>query len=108
LGKYFNPKHIKTIKAQSSGYINYLSTKTIGLISFKLGAGRLHKEDAIDYHAGIYLNKIKGEFVKKNDTIATLYSTNNINSSIVKEFVNNVLISQKPIQTKPIILKVIK
>ena len=40
-----------------------------------LGAGRNTMEDAIDYGAGIWLNKKSGDAVKKGDVIATLYAS---------------------------------
>ncbi|MDR1235194.1 MAG: thymidine phosphorylase [Mycoplasmataceae bacterium] len=107
-GKYFNPRHIKIIKAPKSGYVDYRSTKTIGLISFKLGAGRLHKEDPIDFHAGIYLNKIRNEYVKANETLATFYSSKPINRLLEKEFLDNVLLTKQPHKKEPIIVKVMK
>ena len=39
-----------------------------------MGAGREKKTDSIDYSAGIYLNKIYGEYVSQGDVIATLYA----------------------------------
>ena len=41
-----------------------------------LGAGRERKSDDIDYSAGIYLNKIFGEYVHPGEVIATLYANN--------------------------------
>jgi pyrimidine-nucleoside phosphorylase len=41
-----------------------------------LGAGRRTKEDEIDLGAGIHLHKKTGDFVEKNELLATLYSSN--------------------------------
>ena len=38
-----------------------------------LGAGRVKKDDKIDYSAGIILDKISGDYVKKGDVICKLY-----------------------------------
>ncbi|MDR0674676.1 MAG: thymidine phosphorylase [Mycoplasmataceae bacterium] len=105
---YFKPKHKLEIKAHSTGYVAYRSTKVIGLIAFKLGAGRLSKEDNIDYHAGIYLNKIKNEYVKKNELIAILYSSKPIKYSLVSDFKENVIISAQPHKNMPIIIKTMR
>jgi thymidine phosphorylase len=73
-----------------------------------LGAGRLRKEDNIDYHAGIYLDKVKNEYIKKQQTLATLYSSKPISQSLVKEFLANTRITQKPQKQTPIIIKVMR
>ncbi len=71
-------KHAKVTyeyKASYSGYIKHMNTERCGIASVCLGAGREKKEDSIDYSAGIVLNKQIGEYVKKDDTIAVLYSS---------------------------------
>ena len=43
-----------------------------------LGAGRLTKEDKLDYSAGIIVNKNINDYVKKGDVIMTLYTKKKI------------------------------
>ncbi|MDR3330523.1 MAG: thymidine phosphorylase [Mycoplasmataceae bacterium] len=107
-GNYFKPKYHYEVKAPQSGFVNYKSTKSIGLSSFFLGAGRLKKEDPLDYQAGIYLNKIKNEYAHKGDTIATLYSSKLISKEAITHFNNNLEINQKQFKINPIIIKVMK
>jgi thymidine phosphorylase len=106
--KYFHPKHRYEIKATKSGFVNYKSTKSVGLSSFFLGAGRLRKEDSLDYQAGIYLDKIRNESVRKGDVVATLYSSKPIKKEAITHFVNNLEINQKPLKINPVIVKVMK
>jgi thymidine phosphorylase len=107
-GKYFNPKHSHKILATRNGYVDYKSTKTIGLTSFFLGAGRLRKEDGIDFHAGLYLDKIQNEYVKKGDVIATLYSSKPIKKEAIEHFINNLNYNNKPIKENKQIIRVMK
>ncbi|MDR3257630.1 MAG: thymidine phosphorylase [Mycoplasmataceae bacterium] len=107
-GEYFHPKYHYEIKASKSGFVNYKSTKSVGLSSFFLGAGRLRKEDPLDYQAGIYLNKIRNEPVHKGDVVATLYSSKPIKKEAITHFVNNLEINQKPLKISPVIVKVMK
>lgn len=101
---FFHPKYRLNIKSLKKGYIKYISTKEIGMISFFLGAGRLKKEDSIDYQAGIKLNKTINDYVKKGDILATLYSSKPIDKSLVKRFNDNVVFSNnKHHQLKEII-----
>lgn len=57
------------------GYITHMDAEEIGSASVLLGAGRLKKEDSIDFSAGIVLEKKTGDLVKAGDCIATLYSS---------------------------------
>lgn len=86
---FFKPKYFKEIKSIKSGYIKYVSAKEVGLIAFGLGAGRLNKTDPIDMQAGIYLNKVMNEYVKKNEVLATLYSSKPISDELIKRFLAN-------------------
>lgn len=106
---YWKPKYSIQINSNDEGYINFLSTEKIGYISLKLGAGRLKKEDNIDYNAGIILNIENNDYVKKGDLIATLYSSSPIDETLIYEFYQNIKFSNKPIlENIPKINKIIK
>ena len=51
-----------------------------------LGAGRASKEDAIDYGAGIVLEKKTGDFVRQGETLAVLYTNDETKIRISKFF----------------------
>ena len=78
----FNPenfpkaKYSREVKASCDGYIVGVDAEGYGVASLLLGAGRNRKEDQIDFSAGIYLRAKTGDFVKKGETIATLYTNN--------------------------------
>ena len=65
---------IKEVKAPQDGYIASVNTEGYGVASLLLGAGRNTKEDVIDPSAGIYLLAKTGDFVKKGEPIARLYT----------------------------------
>ena len=64
------------IKAKCDGYICHMDAEKIGLCSCELGAGRKTKTDVIDLSAGLVLSKKTGDYVKRGDAIATLYTNN--------------------------------
>ena len=66
------------IIATEAGVVRKIDALEIGKLSVKLGAGRVSKEDKIDYNVGIYLNKLVGDTVKKGDLLATVYVNKNI------------------------------
>ncbi len=63
------------VRAEAEGRIVHIDAAGCGIASAMLGAGRQKKEDAIDYCAGIRLNKKYGDVVKKGDVIGTLYAS---------------------------------
>ena len=74
--KYFKNAKLKfELKAETTGYVEHIDAKTVGMAGVLLGAGRNTMEDAIDYGAGIWLDKKAGDAVKKGDVIATLYAS---------------------------------
>lgn len=62
------------VYSNRGGYIGSIDTEKIGIASGKTGAGRITKEDSIDYGAGIKLNKKVGDVVNKGDLLATIFS----------------------------------
>lgn len=63
------------VKAPAEGFIRKLNAESCGIAAVELGAGRETKESAIDFGAGIILEKNTGDFVKAGETIAVLYSS---------------------------------
>lgn len=63
------------VKAEKDGYITGVDTEGYGTASLLLGAGRNTKEDKIDFAAGIRLLKKTGDKVKRGDTVAVLYTS---------------------------------
>jgi len=76
-----------------------------GLVAMELGAGRKKKEDSIDFEAGIQLSKKTGERVKKGDILFSLYSTKEINLTLVDKLKMAYKISDEKIIKKTIINK---
>ena len=66
------------IIATEAGVVRKIDALELGKLSVKLGAGRVSKEDKIDYNVGIYLNKLVGDTVKKGALLATVYVNKNI------------------------------
>jgi len=68
------------IKSKVSGYLTKIDALKLGKIACLLGAGRLSKDDIIDYSAGIIVNKNINDYVNVGDTIFTIYSNKQIDN----------------------------
>lgn len=104
-------KFERNVYAEISGCISKMDTEQIGILSGKLGAGREKKDDEIDYTAGIVLNKKIGDFVKKGEILATLYSSKVENMEELEEiFKETIEIQSEKLENKNTskVLKVLK
>ena len=61
------------IKSNKKGVLKRIKALNLGNLSVSLGAGRLNKEDSIDYTVGIVLKKHLNDVININDTLCTLY-----------------------------------
>lgn len=72
--RFAKAKYHKEILSTESGYLYSTNTEMVGNASVLLGAGRIKKEDAIDFAAGIVLHKKAGDKVEKGECLATFYA----------------------------------
>lgn len=96
------------VAKKEEGYIKEIRAEEIGKAATILGAGRVKKEDNIDMTAGITLNYKVGDYVGKEDILATLY-TNDINKiEEARRMVENaIVIVGEPVQKPKMILEII-
>jgi pyrimidine-nucleoside phosphorylase len=66
---------IQPLVAEQTGYIQAVDARAIGNASVILGAGRLRKEDPVDYRAGLVMKKKTGGWVAAGDTLAELHTS---------------------------------
>lgn len=67
-------EHVVT--AAETGVLSKLDALSVGVASWRLGAGRARKEDPVQFGAGVILNKVQGESVTKGEPLLTLYTDN--------------------------------
>lgn len=65
----------RIITAEQDGWFAVRSAEMVGKASVSLGVGRLRKDDAIDYMAGIVFACGSGEAVRKGQPLCTLYAS---------------------------------
>jgi len=67
-------KYENDIISQKNGVIKEIDAQKVGEAAQLLGAGRVTKEDDIDFCAGVLLSKKIGAGVSKRDVLATVFS----------------------------------
>ena len=62
------------VVADASGYLTKLDALSVGMASWRLGAGRARKEDSVQFGAGIEWHVGHGEKVEKGQKLFTLHT----------------------------------
>lgn len=62
------------VLAETDGVLTKLDALAVGVASWRLGAGRERKEDAVQFGAGITLHAQQGQSVKAGQPLMTLYT----------------------------------
>lgn len=99
---------IEPILADTDGYISHIQCDEIGICSLILGGGRETKESRIDLTVGLILEKKKGDYVKKGDTLAFVHANSREKlEEAKKRFLNAYTFSKEPTETTPFIKGVV-
>lgn len=95
------------IKVADSGYLKSYKLKNIAKILNELGAGRLKKDDHIDYSVALINYKDIGDKISYGDTIFTIESNMELSNEQISVLKDSIKLSDESIKEKHI-LKVIK
>lgn len=102
-------RYSRDVFAERDGFIAEMAAQEIGRASQHLGAGRLRKEDAIDFTAGIRMHVRIGNFVKEGDVLATLYGADSRRLEEAETIIEAaVRISTEPAEPPKLIKKIIQ
>ena len=74
ISKFENAEYIVPVLAKESGNIVKIDTEKIGKIAAFVGAGRIKKDDIIDFQAGIIINKKLNDKVEEKETLAYIHT----------------------------------
>ena len=98
--------NVMEVRSLKNGYIKKIDALSIGKLAHKLGAGRLKKEDVINYDVGIVLKFKVGDYVKKGDVLLTIiYDKNKLSDEEVLECFE---ISEEKVLPQKLIIDIIK
>lgn len=100
-------KFVTELKSSVGGYVKDINARYIGELSMSLGAGKLRKEDEIDYAVGIVLNKKVADEVKQGETLAYIHHNKPLTEDFIVKFYNAYKLSKNKVEAKPLIDKII-
>lgn len=107
INKFDKAKYETEILADASGYLSSYKLKDIAKTLNELGAGRLKKEDNIDYTVGLINEKNIGDKIDKGDLLFTIRSNKELCPMQIKKLKESVVYADSSINDTHI-LEVIK
>ena len=97
--------NILSIKSKEEGYIKHIDALRLGENARIIGAGRLSKEENIDFEVGIVLNKKVGDYIKAGEELLKVYINNKTLPE--EEFIKCFEITKENIQENKLIKEII-
>ena len=92
-----------------SGYVADMDAVSIGVAAQLLGAGRAKKEDAIDPAVGLVMRKRRGDYIRRDEPLATLYVNESARlAEAASKLRSAVAISKAPPERIPMVYEVIE
>ena len=107
--KFEKAKIIEPIMAKQDGYIQEINAEEIGKVACGLGAGRVKKEDIIDYSVGVMLNKKVADKVSKGDILGYIHSNSKEKFEEAERKLEQIIkINENEIEKEPTIFGICK
>ncbi len=86
------------VPSPCDGYVASTNAEEIGMTSLTLGGGRVTKDSVIDPAVGIRMNKKVGDYVRKGESLGTLYANDKESLSAAEQrFLNAFVLSEEPV-----------
>lgn len=89
-------------------FVEKIDALKIGEAAMILGAGRLTKDDKIDFGVGVVLNKKVGDLVKKDDIIATIYTNGQNTQQAISMVLDAYQMTNEKVVYPPIIIDIVR
>ncbi len=106
--KFEKAKYTIPVYSNKTGYIEKLDAEKVGVTSVHLGAGRVKKEDGIDYAVGIWLERKIGDQIKDWDILAYVHANDEEKGKqAVEDLKQAYNIVKNPVQMEKYILDII-
>ena len=95
----------KTINASTTGYLNKLDCRSVGVAAWRLGAGRAKKEDSVSPTAGVICLAKPGDYINTGEPVLELHGDDaNCFDSAIDALEEAIEISDSAPDSSPLIL----
>ena len=101
--KFPKAKYITPIYPKTDGYVKRVEADSLGIVSMKLGGGRLTKDDDIDHSVGLILNKKIGDYIELDEPLLYVHSNQELTPELIKEIHDSYQIVSSKIE-KPVLI----
>lgn len=109
IDKFTKAKFIEPIISKKDGYIQEINAEDVGKVACNLGAGRIRKEDEIDYTVGIKLCKKVSEKVLQGEKLAYIYANDIKKLQVAKQKLEGIIkIGDNKVEKIPTIFGICK
>lgn len=98
------PDVIMELSSKQTGYVKTLEAKNLGIVSMKLGGGRMTKDQEVDHRVGLILNKKIGDYVEIGEKLLTIYASDKVDQGLLDELYEAYTIVDEFID-KPILIE---
>lgn len=106
--KFEKANFVEEVISKEDGYIQEINAERVGKVACMLGAGRVKKEDDIDYTVGVKLCKKVSEKVYKGETLAYIYANSEKKMNEAKEELSDIIkVGTHKVEKIPTIIKII-
>ena len=96
---------VETVKATRPGYLARLDARSVGVASWRLGAGRARKEDPVSASAGVMCLAKPGDEIELGQTILELHAESPDRISRAQSALDGAIeISDAPPETTPLVI----
>ena len=105
---YAKSKHITSINSTSQGYVKAITSMTLAEIARKHGAGRFAIEDTIIPEIGFEILVEKGQAINQGETWIKFHHNVDLTTQEIQSLTECIIISTKPIESKPRLIEIIR
>lgn len=100
---------IETYEAPQAGIVNRLDALGVGVIAWRLGAGRARKEDSVSAAAGVRVLVREGDSVEKGQPLLELHADDDIHMQAGRDALNgSILINDEMPTLTPLLIEQVR
>lgn len=93
----------RTVSANTTGFVQAMDTMALGLAAQRMGAGRIRKDDRLDYAAGFILPVRIGDRLEKDTPLCTLFASSQRSADEAEAAIRAALtIGSEPVKKPPL------